>query len=261
MKWLVKSRGALGTAWATSLSTLLGCVSYGPALTGSESPFVPIVALDTVATVTTGVYGTVAWPLTYDADNRNWLVGLGAYQTRGLPQAIKGRAGWSFVYGGMAYAGRYDANPTAEEYSYAGGALHGAARWHLFGDERSDFVMEPALSFFYEGGDYLRFRRQNAVETMGQQPGPVSATAQLSQILYYRLNDDWVATGVYTTGLPLDNVFSEYSFSGTLALTRGGLTVWARPAVHINILSLSTLTDWTLGTGISYCLSSNLMTH
>ncbi len=243
------------------LSTLLGCVSYGPAVTGSELPFVPVVALDTVATVATGVYGTVAWPLTYEVDNSNHLVGIGGYQTRGLPQVVEESTGWSFVYGGMAYAGGYETNHVATAYSYTGGMLHGAARWHMFSDRRSDLVLEPALSFFYEGGNYLRFRQQNAQEMTTQRPGPVSATLQFSQLIHYRFNDDWVITGVYTTGLPLDNLFSKYSFSGTLALTRGSLTAWTRPGVHINVLSLTRLTDWTLGIGISHCLRNNRTTR
>ena len=246
------------------LACLTGCISYGSALVGSEAPFVPIPVLDTVATTATGVYGMVGWPLVYNVNDRNQLVGAGVYQTRSLPApSTSNLRGWSFVYGGAAYMGRYQVDsigtvaPEQEQYTYHGGLLHGAARWQLWSDDRVDFTLEPALSIFYEGGDYFHFRQranrepQSIVDTH-----PVSATLHFSQILRYRLNDYWDITGVYTSSLPLDNVFSQYTFSGTLAVSRRRLTLWARPGVHINISSLSGLTDWSTAAGLGYRLSN-----
>ena len=83
---------------------LTGCISYGPALVGSEAPFVPVPVLDTVATTATGVYGMVGWPLVYNVNDRNQLVGAGVYQTCSLPApSTSNLRGWSFVYGGAVY--------------------------------------------------------------------------------------------------------------------------------------------------------------
>lgn len=241
-------------ALVISISTLVGCVSYGPAITGGELPFVPISSLDTVPTASVGGYGILAWPITYDAQNTNRLVGLGGYRTRGVPISPQGSNGWSFVYGAMAYTGQYtlNADSTDIEYRYTGGMLHGATRWHWLIGQNFDFVLEPSLSIFYEGGNYLHFRRQSILEGADYQANPLSATLNFSQIVRYRVNDRWSATGVYTTGLPLDRLLSKYSFSGTLALTRDQFTVWVRPGVHINVVSLAGLTSRTVSMGGSY---------
>lgn len=138
---------------AITLACLAGCASYGPALVGSEAPFVPISTLDTVATTATGAYGMVGWPLVYDVNDRNQLVGAGVYQTRSLPSPnMADLRGWSFVYGGAAYVGQYRVDSMGmaaaeqEQYTYSGGLLHGAARWQLWSDGRADFALEPALS-------------------------------------------------------------------------------------------------------------------
>lgn len=242
----------LRLAVAINLSTAVSCVSYGPAITGSELPFVPPPLLDTVATVATGVYGTAGWPLTYHPSDNNYLMGVGVYQTRTRPLNSTRNAGWSFAYGGMAYTGQYKPGSNNTRHSYAGGLLHGAARWHYRVAHRLEWVLEPTLSLYYEGGEYLRFRQQNLPEETTQRANPVSATIHFSQWLRYQLNDHWVVTGAYTAGLPLDVPFFQYSFSGTLALSRGAFTVWSRLGVHINVMSPARLNDQTLTIGVGY---------
>ena len=241
------------------LAALSGCVSYGPALLGNEQPFVPVATLDSVPTVTTGAYGTLAWPQAYGFDDHNTLVGAGVYQSRSLAYRSADRQpGWSFVYGGMGYSGRYHVGTDSATYRYGGGLLHGAARLHLPISKRATFVLEPALSLFYENGQYLRFRqevREDSLSFIVDSARPLSATLLFSQTLNYRLNDHWTLTGVYTTGLPLNQFLFRYQFSGTLAVTRDRFTLWARPGLHLNVYALLPVADYTVATGLGYQLS------
>lgn len=242
-------------------ATLSGCVSYGPALLGNEHPFVPLAALDTVPTVSTGAYGTLGWPQTYEPSDDNRLAGVGVYQTRSRAVRRSGQdpnrrtPGWSFVYGGMGYAGRYRVERDSASYQYQGGLVHGAARLHLPINQRATFALEPALSVFYETGNYLRFREEAHADTLNlwrsaDEARPLSATLLFSQILDYRLNDHWALTGVYTTGLPLNQFLSRYQFSGTLAVTRDQFTLWARPGLNLNVYGPLAVADYTIATGL-----------
>ncbi|MGB3850335.1 MAG: hypothetical protein WA958_10235 [Tunicatimonas sp.] len=242
----------------TSGALLTSCISYGPALLGSEQPVVPLATLDSVPTVATGGYGTLGWPIGYGLNDGNTLVGAGVYQSRSLAYHSQNRKrGWSFVYGAMGYAGRYRVARDSSSYRYGGGLLHGAARWHLPISERATFVLEPGLSLFYEDGSYRSFRqevRQDSLSFSTDAAQPLSATLLFSQTLHYRLNAHWSLMGVYTTGLPTNQFLFRYQFAGALAVTRDQLTLWARPAVHLSIYGPLAAADYTLATGLSYQL-------
>ncbi len=246
-----------------AFSVLPGCISYGPALLGNEYPFVPLADLDTVPTVSTGAYGTLGWPQTYEPNDGNRLAGAGVYQSRSRavrrPHQDPNRRspGWSFVYGGMGYAGRYRVGRDSVSYQYQGGMVHGAARLHLSINKRATFVLEPALSVFYETGDYLRFREAARADTLSllrsvDTAQPLSATLLFSQIINYQINNHWTIAGAYTTGLPLNQFLTRYQFSGTLAVTRDQFTLWARPGMHLSTFSPIALIDYTLATGLGY---------
>ena len=245
---------ALGS-WAL----LTGCVSYGPALLGSEQPFVPLATLDSVPAVTTGAYGTLGWPIAYGPDDNNTLMGAGVYQSRNLSYHSPNRKrGWSFVYGAMGYTGRYRVGRDSTAYRYGGGLLHGAARLHLPISERVTFVLEPGLSLFYEDGRYLDFRREDRQDSLSfstDSARPLSATLLFSQTLNYRLNEHWSLTGSYITGLPTNQFLFRYQFSGALAVTRDQLTLWVRPTLHLSIYGPLATGNRTLATGASYRLS------
>ena len=242
-----------------SWALLTGCVSYGPALLGNEQPFVPLPTLDSLPTVTTGAYGTLGWPIAYWPDDNNTLMGAGVYQSRNLSYHSPDRKrGWSFVYGAMGYTGRYHVGRDSTAYRYGGGLLHGAARLHLPISERVTFVLEPGLSLFYEDGRYLDFRQEARLDSLSfgtDSARPLSATLLFSQTLNYRLNEHWSLAGVYTTGLPTNQFLFRYQFSGTLAVTRDQLTLWARPTLHLSIYGPLATGNRTLATGASYRLS------
>ena len=238
---------------------LTSCVSYGPALLGNEQPFVPLPTLDSVPTVTTGAYGTLGWPIAYGPDDNNTLMGAGVYQSRNLSNHSPDRKhGWSFVYGAMGYTGRYHVGHDSTAYRYGGGLLHGALRLHLPIAERATFVLEPGLSLFYEDGRYRDFRQEARLDSLSfstDSARPLSATLLFSQTLNYRFNDHWSLAGVYTTGLPTNQFLFRYHHSGTLAVTRDQLTLWARPALHLSIYGPVATGDRTLATGVNYRLS------
>ncbi len=220
---------------------------------------VPVATLDSVPTVTTGAYGTLGWPIAYGLDDNNILMGAGVYQSRNLSfHSTDRKRGWSFVYGGMGYTGRYRVARDSTNYRYGGGLLHGSARWHLPISERLTFVLEPGLSLFYEDGRYRDFRqevRQDSLSFSTDSVRPLSATLLFSQTLNYRINDHWSVMGAYTTGLPTNQFLFRYQFSGALAVTRDQFTLWARPGLHLSIYGILAAADYTLATGMNYRLS------
>ena len=242
--------------------TLFGCTSYGPALVGSELPFVSVVSPDTVKKSATEVYATAGWPQIYAFDDRNFLASAGAHRIQTLSMDVSKNIGWSFAYGGMAYAGRYSLDSTRfvdrDSYGYVGGVVYALARMHISSKERTEGFIEPALSVYYEGGDYLDFRRQYAVDSTAlalPSTNALSATLHFSYGARYRVNEYWVLFATQTNSIPLHSALLQYGFSGTITVARGRLSVWSRPAVYINLTSLAAFTHWTFAHGISYQLA------
>ncbi len=118
------------------------------------------------------------------------------YQSRNLAfWSHERKRGWSFMYGGMGYAGRYQVDKDPATYRYGGALLHGAVRMHLPIANRFTFVLEPALSLFYEDEQHPRFRqevREDSLSSNYDSARSLSATLLFSQMLNYRLNDHLV---------------------------------------------------------------------
>ncbi|MFP4092597.1 MAG: hypothetical protein ACLFT3_19970 [Cyclobacteriaceae bacterium] len=239
------------------------CVSYGPGISGNEYPFVPVPALDTVAHTSTTAFVAGGLPQTYAFNDRNYLVGAGMMQTKTLPTPFPHQSnGWSFVYGGMAYTGRYalkDPPDLVREiarndsvFQYNGGMVYAAARWHIWSDSKHTFLLEPSISVYMEQGDYFVFRSRFNRDQFLRNTSPVTATLMFSQILQYKINQDWSLTGIFTTALPADLFLLRYNFSGTAGVSYKRSSFWLQPSVHINPGSLLGLTDLSIRGGISY---------
>ncbi len=248
---------------ALALLLLSGCTASNPNFLGGELPLIPVHLPDTVAYNSWGVYGAVGNMLIYPRyprGVRNQALSAGVYghsapASPGPYYDFFQRV--SLVYGALTFAGRYEADEIragVNPYPYYGGAVYGALRIYLLGNDRFSLTMETGANLFTEYSEYHgRFNHYPAGSTAPPTMGSLwVGSVQGSLIPRFQINRYWSVEAAGTIGLSGYYLFDYAQLSGAVGVSRGPFTLWSRAALHTSTLSYLGMPAWTVNTGLSY---------
>ena len=249
---------------ALALSLLSGCTVSNPNFLGGELPLIPVHLPDTVAYRSWGVYGAAAGRMLtyprYPRGVRNQAFSAGVY--RHTAPASPVRYGFypqwaSFVYGVMAFTGRYEADEIragVNPYPYYGGGAYGALRVYLGGNDRFSLTLDTGANLFTERSEYHgRFNRYPAGSTARPTMGSLwVGSLQGSLVPRFQLNRHWSVEAAGTVNLSGYYFLSYTQLSGAVGVSREQVTLWSRAALHTSTHAYLGLPGWTVNSGLSY---------
>ena len=249
---------------ALVLLLLSGCTVSNPNFLGGELPLIPVHLPDTVAYDSWGFYGAVGSMLTYPrypSGVRNQAVSAGVYRhtapaSPGLRYGLYPQRA-SFVYGALAFAGRYEADEIRagiNAYPYYGGGVYGVLRTYLWGNDRFSLTLDTGVNLFAELSEYHgRFDHYPAGSTAPPAVGSLGVgSLQGSLVPRFQINRHWSVEAAGTISLSSYYPLAYAQLSGAVGVSRRQFTLWSRAALHTGTLSYLGLPGWTVNSGLSY---------
>ena len=250
---------------ALILVLLSGCTVSNPNFLGGELPLIPVHLPDTVAYDSWGFYGAAASRMLthprYPRGVQNQAVSAGAYRhtapaSPGLRYGLYPQRA-SFVYGALAFAGRYEADEIragVNPYPYYGGAVYGALRTYLWGNNRFSLTLDTGANLFTERSEFHgRFDRYPAGSTAPPTMGSLwVGSLQGSLVPRWQINQHWSVEAAGTVSLSGYYFLSYTQLSGAVGVSREQFTLWSRAALHTSTHSYLGLPSWTVNSGLSY---------